>query len=698
MRLIVLVLFVSYSLCAQPADQNLRHQRGVEEMVVTGAQVKAKADTAMPVNVLSGEALRENAGKTLGETLQGQIGVSFASFGPGVGQPIIRGQTANRVRVLQDGLGTLDASLASQDHANTVEAILADRIEVIRGPATLLYGNGAIGGVVNVIDNRIPEQVPEQLNGAIELRYNTVSEEDVGVFKLDGGIGNIAWHLDGMFRESNNIEIPRLAVDVEAIEALEIHGDNEVAHEEIENTDGFVANSDIDFNAVTGGVSWINQLGFLGFSVNRKQNEYGLPPGGHGHAHEEGVTEPEEEEQIRIDMEQTRFDLKGGAEFNGFFNEFRGRMTVNDYQHTELEGTEPGTIYENKGWESRFTIKYDNTYRRSGVLGLQIGDREFAALGGEAFIPRSDIQSSGLFWVETVDTQSWVYEFGLRAEQQKVEPIGGHCNNNENTWSGSAAAIWRQTQELNWLFSLSHSERAPSVEELLSNIQLSDCQEPANNEALVAHAATARFEIGNPNLLTETAQNLEVGFRKHAGDIRAEINLFHNQIGDYIYLADIDEYEETIISRYLQEDAVFTGVELEITMPFEIGLNKRADLTVFADKVNAELDNGAKVPRIPAMRVGTELMYSQQHWVVKVKATAVDDQNNIGANETETKGYTRVDLYFDHHFDVGGNELLLFVKGNNLTNKEIRNHASFLKNFAPEPGRGYEIGLRYHFD
>ncbi len=700
MRLIVLVLylFVSCSLYAQPVDRHLRHQHGLEEMVVTGAQVKKKADTAMPVNVLSGELLQENAGKTLGETLQGQIGVTSASFGPGVGQPIIRGQTANRVRVLQDGLGTLDASLASQDHANAVEAILAERIEVIRGPATLLYGNGAIGGVVNVIDNRIPEQVPEQLNGAIELRYNTVSEEDVGVFKLDGGSGIIAWHLDGMFRESNNTEIPGLAIDVEAIEALEIHGDNEAAHEEIENTDGFVANSDIDFNSVTGGISWIDQRGFFGFSVNRKQNEYGLPLGGHGHAHEEGVIEPEEEEQIRIDMEQTRFDLKGGAEFDGFFNEFRGRITVNDYQHTELEGTEPGTVYENKGWESRFTLKHDDNREQSGVLGLQIGDREFAALGEEAFIPKSDIQSSGLFWVETVDTQSWVYEFGLRAERQNTDPVGGGCDSKENTWSGSAVVIWRQREDVNWLFSFSRSERAPSVEELFSNIQLDYCQEPADQSALVMHAATARFEIGNPDLLTEIAQNLEVAFRKHVGRIHAEINLFRNQISDFIYLADVDEIEETIISRYLQEDAVFSGAELEITMPFDFGGNNHLDLTVFADKVDAELDSGGKVPRIPATRMGTELVFSQQYWVVKMRATSVDDQNDTATNEFRTEGYTRVDVYFDHHFDVGGNELLLFVKGNNLTDEEIRNHSSYLKNFAPEPGRGYELGLRYRFD
>ena len=693
-------LFFSLPLVAQ-TDQHRRYGHNVEEMVVTGAQVKSRSDTALPVNVLSGEELKENAGATLGETLQGQIGVTSASFGSAVGQPVIRGQTSNRVRVLQDGIGTLDASLSSQDHASAVEAILAERIEVIRGPATLLYGNGAIGGVVNVIDNRIPETIPEQFNGAFELRHNTVSDGDAGVFKLDGGGESFAWHLDGVFRESKNIEILGFAVDEQAVEALEMHDEDEEEHEEeeIENTQGFVDNSDTDSNTVTGGVSWVGERGFFGVSVSRLQNEYGLPPGGHGHAHEEeggAEREGEEEESIRIDMKQTRMDLKGAAQLNGFFNEFHGRLAINDYEHAELEGAEIGTVFSNDGWEGRFTLKHGDQ-AHSGVVGLQLGDRGFSALGEEAFIPQADIQSSGLFWVETFDQHRWVYEFGLRVDSQNIKSNGGMCDSSESTWSGSAAAIWRQREDANWLLSFSRSERAASVEELFSNAQSNSCQEPLDPEELVVHAATTRIEIGNPNLKMETAQNIEIGFHKHAGDIRAEVNIFHNQIADFIYLADVDEFEETIVSRYLQEDASFTGVEVELTMPFDMGNGNHMDVTLFADKVSAELNSGANVPRIPAMRFGAELAFSQESWIVKLKATSVDDQTDTGINETATDGYTRIDLYFDYHLDIGGNELLFFAKGNNLSDEAIRNHTSFLKNFAPEPGRGYELGLRYTF-
>ena len=698
--LLLCILLPGYALAQHPGDVHHTHD-AMDELVVTGAQIKNRADTAMPVNVLSDEKLKENVGNTLGESLRGQIGVTSASFGPAVGQPVIRGQTSNRVRVLQDGIGALDASLASQDHANAVEALLAERIEVIRGPATLLYGNGAIGGVVNVIDNRIPDTVPEALSGAFELRNDSASDGNTGVFKLDGGSGSFAWHLDGVFRETENIEIPGLAVDVEAVEALEMHEEGEEEHEEEEheNTQGFVANSDTDSSTVTGGLSWVGERGFFGVSVSSLQNEYGLPPGGHGHAHEEeegAEHEEEEEESVRIDMEQTRVDLKGATQLDGFFNEFRGRLAINDYEHNELEGAETGTVFSNEGWESRFTLKHGDQ-ARSGVIGLQLGQREFSAIGEEAFIPRADIQNNGMFWVETFDRDDWVYEFGLRADSQKVEPTGGACDSSESTWSGSAAAIWRQREDANWLVSFSRSERAAAVEELFSNIQVNSCQEAADPEEYVVHAATARIEIGNPNLKTETSQNIEIGFRKHAGDVRAEVNLFHNQIADFIYLSDVGEFEETIISRYLQEDASFTGIEAEFIVPFEVGDSNHMDLMLFADKVNAELDGGANVPRIPSMRFGTELTFSQESWIVKLKATSVDDQTDTGINEGATEGYTRIDLYFDYHFDIGGNELLLFAKGNNLTDEEIRNHTSFVKNFAPEPGRGYELGLRYTF-
>ncbi|HEX7027440.1 MAG TPA: TonB-dependent receptor [Gammaproteobacteria bacterium] len=682
------------ALPALPMQAHAQHdhdEHGIEEVIVSGVMDKRKADTVVPVNVLSGEELRENAAKTLGETLNRQIGVTSASFGPGVGQPVIRGQTGSRVRVLQDGVGALDASLVSQDHANAVEAILAERIEVIRGPATLLYGSGAIGGVVNVIDNRIPEHVPETPAGAFELRHNTVSSGDTGVFKLDGGDGSVAWHLDGLWRETGDVEIPGLAVDVEALEAL--HEEGAAGDEEVENTDGFIANSGTEAANLTAGASWIGERGFLGASISRLENEYGLPPGAHGHHHEGEATE----EGIRIDMQQTRLDLKGGLKMEGFFNRLRARLTVNDYEHAELEGFETGTVFHNEGFEGRLLLDHRHSESLSGVLGLQFAGREFSALGEEAFIPASDIQSWGVFAVESLEKNRWSYEFGLRLDGRNIDMQSGRCEAGETVWSGSAAAIWRFREDSNMLMSLNRSARAATVEELFSNIGRDDCMEPADPEERVLHSATARYEFGNPGLEVETSQNIEIGLRKHAGDVLGELNVFYNKIDGFVFLNDVGEFEETIISRYSQQDATFSGIEGEITFPFELSDTSHVDLTLFADYVRAGFDAGGNVPRIPPMRLGAEASYARQSWILKLRVTSVAEQDEVAENETTTEGYTRMDLYFDYHVPWGQNELLVFVKGNNLTDEEIRNHVSFLKNFTPEPGRGFEAGLRYQF-
>ena len=698
-------------ICLPAYAQHRDDAHDFNEIVVSGAQQRTQAETAMPVNVLTGEKLRQNASKTLGETLKQEIGVSSASFGPGVGQPVIRGQTANRVRVLQDGVGTLDAAAVSPDHANTVEAMLAERIEVIRGPATLLYGNGAIGGVVNIIDNRIPEEMPETLTGAIEGRYNTVADERAVVFKLDGGGGSIAWHLDGLLRDSDDVEIPGNAIDIDAVESLELaledhtddhaddHADDHEHEEELENTDGFIANSDTETSSLTAGISWLAERGFLGVAINMLENEYGLPPGVHGHHEDEEEAEDEEaevEENVRIDMEQTRVDVKGAVDLAGFLQRLNGRLTINDYEHKELEGAEVGTVFSNEAWEGRITAQHGDK-PLSGVLGVQFGEQEFVAAGEEAFIEAVDNQSLGVFAVESWDNDRWLYEFGLRVETQSIEPKSGGCDIDDSTWSGSVSALWRYREDSNVLFALNRSERAPTIEELLSNIDTTRCQGPTDPEDLVVHAATNRFEIGDPELTIETSQNIEIGLRKHAGHIRAEVSVFYNQIADYIYLADTGMFEGTLVSEYLQQDASFTGLEAEVLIPFELSESSHLDFLLFGDMVRAELDDGSNVPRIPPMRIGAELSFSQRNWGLKLRTTVADDQTDVAANETPTEGYTRVDMYFDYHLQAGDNEVLLFVKGNNLSDEEIRNHASFIKNFAPEPGRGVEFGLRFVF-
>jgi iron complex outermembrane recepter protein len=562
---------------------------------------------------------------------------------------------------------------------------------VIRGPATLLYGNGAIVGIVNVIDNRIPESVPEKTGGALELRRNSATDGNAGIFKLDGGAGSFAWHADGLYRKRGDVRIPGHAI-------LEEPGHEE---EEAEHAEGFIENSGAESRSATVGGSFIGERGFIGASVSRLENRYGIPPGAHEHE-AAGEEDSHEEESLSIDLRQTRFNIKGGLELDGLFEALEAHVAFNDYRHREIEAAggieETGTVFDKEGAEARILLHHGAIGGMSGVLGLQFGNQDFSAAGEEAFIPASDIRSLGLFAVESIDTGRWLYEFGLRTNNQSIAPAGG-CGHDETTWSGGASAIRRVDENTNVLISLNRSERSPSVEELFSNIGIPACTEPADPAQLVTHAASRRIEIGNPGLKTESSRNLELALRRHLGEIQGELNLFHNRIDDYIFLADTgDEFEETRISRYLQRDARFSGIETEITLPFaREGGRGHVDLSLFADYVKAEFDGGGNVPRIPPRRLGMEIAWLRELWSLKLRVTGVDDQNRIAANETASSGYTLVDAYFDYHLPVNGGEAVLFIKGSNLLDEEIRNHASLIKDFAPEPGIGFEAGVRYRF-
>jgi iron complex outermembrane receptor protein len=700
--------------CASPAtaqhehEHRDRHDRRIEEIIVTSSQGKTRAETALPINVLSGEELSRHAAGTLGETIRNTIGVHSSSFGAGVGQPVIRGLSGNRVNVLQNSLNTLDASGASQDHASSVEPLLADRIEIIRGPATLLYGNGAIGGVVNVINDRVPSELPSATEGAVELRSSTVDSGKVGVMRFGGGQGNFAWHIDGLYRETDDYDIPGWAVDEAALEALE-HAheeehegeghEGEEEHQEIENTKGFVANSSTEAKSFTVGGSWVGDRGFLGLAVNRLENEYGLPPGAHGAHHEEHEGEEHEGEEhgeiVRLDMEQTRIDLRSGLNLDGFVERLNMQLTSNRYEHRELAGHEVGTVFENDGLEGRFTANHGGPNGLSGVIGLQLTDREFSATGEEAFIPQSDIRAAGVFALESFDRGAVTYELGARYGRQTINTRGA-CDNSENTWSASAASIWDYREDSNITVSLSHSQRAPTVEELYSNVDAGTCATGSDGEAWVVHAATARFELGNPDLDIEAANNLEIGWHKHLGDVLAEVNVFYNRYDDFIYLSDTGEFEETIVSRYVQDDAIFKGIEAQVVFPLALG-ERHLDLTLFADYVDAELETGENLPRIPPARAGFELAYAHEQWLARLRTTAVDDQDDVAEEELPTDGYTRVDFYLDYHLPLNTQELVVFAKGLNLLDEEIRDHTSLLKHFAPAPGRSFELGLRYRF-
>lgn len=672
------------------------------EIIVTSSLQRSRAETALPVNVLSGEALREKVASTLGETLKELVGVNSSSFGTGVGLPVIRGQSGNRVQVLQGGVSNMDASAVSPDHANSVEAALAERIEVLRGPATLLYGNGAIGGVVNIIDNRIPTGIPEGVTGLLETRHSSASDRQTSVFKLDGGAGQIAWHLDGTYRDSNDTRINGFAINPKTVDLSDAE-----ALEELLDSRGFIDNSSARANAVTAGASWIFDDGYLGMALSRSESNYGLPAAAH-HEHEEGHEEEHEDEAadehvleggIRIAMKQERLDFEGRTDLNGFFEDLQGKVSVVDYQHAEIESSgEVGTVYSNEGVEGRFSFTHTPRGRLSGVTGMQFGEKTFSARGEEAYIPVTDTHSYALFSAQSLEVGDMIYEVGLRGEHQHFEQSGGNCNESTDSISGSASGLWRAREDLNMLVSVAHSQRAPTIEELYSNIDNVTCAPPVEDHDLIAHAATQRFEIGDPNAEKEVSTNIEIGLRRHLGTVTGELNVFYNDIRDYLYMRDTGVQEDDIeIARLTQEDAVFRGIEAEVSMPLSRSNLQQTQLVLFGDYVRADFDRGGNVPRIPALRYGAEIGHAHEEWQYKLRATRVAKQSNAAMNESETEGYVLLNLSVDYHAPLFGQEATMFGKVSNLLDERVRNHTSLLKDVAPEAGRSIEFGLRLEF-
>ncbi|MFT6435397.1 MAG: iron complex outermembrane receptor protein [Candidatus Azotimanducaceae bacterium] len=701
-----------------------------EEIIVSAPFQRNEAKTALPINVLTQEALRREVEDELGATLKNQIGIHNTSYGPGVGQAVIRGQSGTRVQVLQNSVSNVDVAAVSPDHTNGVEPALASRIEVIRGPATLLYGNGAVGGIVNVIDERILEASLDKPEFAIVQSRNSVNEGDKTVAKFNGSLGFVNLHLDAFTRDNNDVDINGFAIDETALERLEeaqegeahegeAHEDDEHAgheEEEITNTKGYISNSDAKSDGYTIGTSVSGEKGFIGISVASLESNYGLPGGTHSHHHEEehgdehadehgdeeGEEEEEGEEFVRIDMAQTRYDLKGEYRFEeGFLQRVQASLNYTDYEHSELEIEADGTafvgsVYSNEGYEGRFTATHNPIGQLQGVWGLQLSDTEFSALGAEAFIPKTESTGFALFAVERLDTERVSWEFGYRYGYNETDP-GEGCDRDESTHSLSASMLYDLNASSNILIALSSSERAPTLEERYSNVQTASCTSASDPEDLVAHVATGRLEIGNANLDKEKATNIEVGFRQHSGKLTGEFSVYYNEIDDYIFLEDSGEFEEQIISSYVAQDATFYGVEGRLAYTAWQSAYGELDLTLQGDIVKASFDRGGDVPRIPPARIGIGMAWHANAFSIKLNLTEVSDQKDTAAGEFETKGYADLALYADYHLDLIGGELLFYAKGTNLLDEEIRNHTSFLKNFAPEAGRGVRIGVRYTY-
>jgi len=678
--------FVADAAEAEPAGQEVPTVR-----ISAAAVDEDPENIASPFSVLRGERLFERTQGTLGDTLDGLPGVRADTFGGGATRPVIRGQTAPRVKVLSDSATLLDASDISPDHAVTSEPFLIERVEVLRGPATLLYGSGAIGGVVNVLDRKIASTLPERaLSGAVALRGATVSREKAAMAALTARAGeHLVLHLEGTTRDADDYRVPDF---------------------DERRADGTRAKS----SSGSAGLSWVGEDGYLGLAYSYRDDDYGLP--GHNHEYEGchphgsalhcGEHEEEEGEHDHdheheheaipmIALLSRRVDLRGEirAPLAGV-ERIRVRASHTDYQHDELEEEEVATSFLNDGYEARVEVQHVPLMGWRGVVGAQYSDTKFSALGEEAFLPVTKSDNLGLFVVEHYElNEAWHLEAGVRQEWQKHRPVNDERDRpkfSDSATSLSAAAIWEVAPEYFLTLSAARSERLPHAQELYARgVHLAtntyEC-------GLIPHPLTCGGAENNAGLGTETSRNVGLSLRKAAGNVTFDVGGFHNSVDDYIYARTLDQFEDFRLIKYTQGDARFSGLEAEAT--YRITPNFAA--TVFGDYVRAKLTHGENLPRIPAARLGTRLNASMGNYRGELEYYHVNEQDDIADYEVTTPGYDMLNLTVSYGA-IDGQGLSVYLRGTNLLDEQIWNHSSFLANVVPLPGRSLNAGMRFAF-
>lgn len=636
---------------ADSDPQDARHQpKTLDTVQITASPLATSAEEmTQPAEILGGEQLDEAKAATLGETVGNLPGVQSTNFGAGVGRPVIRGMDGARVAVVSGGLGTQDASTVSQDHGVGVEPFLADQIEVLKGPATLLYGSGAIGGVVNVVDGRIAEAaLDDTITGRAETSFGTVDSGWTGMGRVDAmTTDHVVLHADGVFRTQKDYDTPL----------------------------GVQRNSFVDSRTGALGASWVGDAGFAGVAVSRYTNRYGNP----GEPGDAAAGTP----GVSLDMQQDRVEAKAGINRAfGIFTGARASIAGTQYAHTEFEGSEVGTRFGNDATEVRLELTHRAFGAWTGAFGLQGVDRSFEAIGEEAFVPHTRTRSAGLFVMEQGKWDRFQLDLGARIDRIRATPAVAPSRS-FHPLSLSAGAAWHANDAWRLSLNLDRAERAPAEEELF---------------AYGPHVATESFEIGDATLRRERADNVELGLHYHAPRIEAKAAAYQTRFDGFVYLADTGEVMDDLpVRQWSQADARFRGMEAEVTAHLlEAGVHA-LDLRVFGDRVRATLDGGGNLPRIAPARVGVDLAWDNGPLHASLGAVRYQRQDDVAAGESPTGGYTLVDAHLAYHWDSGNRGWELFMDAHNLGDAEARVHTSFLKDRVVLPGRGVTFGMRTFF-
>lgn len=658
----------------------LAQTKQVEEVVVTAAPYAVTLDSATTsVDILKRDELDQAPAGGIGDVLSGVAGVRSSAFGPGASRPVIRGLSGPRVLVLSNGLGQVDASALSPDHAVATDPQEAERIEVLRGPSALAYGGSAIGGVVNIIDDRIADAPIEGVEGRLLASGSTVDDGWQASGALRAGVGNWVVSLDGVRRETKDYEVPTFPESRRQLEA-----DGEAWPGPV---DSKVENTFTELSAYGAGLSYVGERGYLGVSVKRTETNYGVP--GHAHEHEhdhdhEGEEHEEhgEEHAVAIDLEQTRYDLRGEYRMDlGPFEKVRFAAGYADYTHKELEDGEVGTQFFSEGWEGRLELIQPDRNGWQGAVGVQGLRRDFEAEGEEAFVPPTRTTEWGVFTLQRFDRERWGVEGGLRLETKELDSTIGERD--FTAISGSLGGFIRPAD--GWFFALSGSrtERAPSQEELFAD---------------GPHPATRSYERGDTSLDSEVSYSVDLTGHYGNGRWNVDAHLFAAKYEGFIDLAPTGEEDEEShlpIHQFVQTDATFYGAELEGSYRLWEDGERSFRLEASADYVHGKTDLGAPA-RIPPWSATGRGVFEGGWWTGQLEVRRVGEQTRVAAFELPTDGYTMLNASLTVR-PLKDKDFKVFVEGRNLTDTEAREHASFLKDIAPLPGRNLRLGVGYRF-
>lgn len=675
------------------------HDHG--EIVVTGYM--RELDILAGKSVVSGEELQREVRVQLGDSLTRLPGVSATSFSPGASRPVLRGFQGERVRVLTDGIGSVDASNTSADHAVTLDPLTAERIEVLRGPAVLLFGSGASGGAVNVVDRRIPRRVPDPYHfDVIGALGSAADERSVGGgIDLALGASGFVLHVDGSFRKTGDLRtgghvlssgLRAEQLDIAAEELAQGHAEEAEEALELAQLKGEIPNSATEQKSGGAGLAYIGDRFSLGASVGRFESEYGVPsrPGaGHHHLEAEETGLAQEDgghggEEVTIGLRQTRFDLRGDYRLDeGFLDSIRLRFGSARYKHAEFEGGEVGTVFRNRGFEGRLELVQRDRDGWRGASGAQYYRRDFEAVGAEAFLPPNETGQLGLFTLQEFAVGKVGAELGGRFERTDVRDELNGVERDFNAFSTAAGAFVEPANRVKIGANLSRTERAPSAEELFSN---------------GPHMATQSFEVGDPDLRTEKALGLEAYVRVERNAFEVNATAFATWFDDFIFSDATGEEEDGLpVFQYFQRGARFQGVELEGSVKlFEAGAFRFVADGV-ADYVRATIDRGGPVPRIPPLRLLGGIEAQSDKLDGRLQVEWVDDQERVARFETGTDGFTLVNASIAWRPWGKAREALMMLSANNVFDVEARRHASFTKDFVPLAGRDIRLSARFSF-